>query len=548
MPRPSTGAEALLFALKDCGVAYLFANSGTDFPPVIEALAAHPGSCPIPVTIPHESAAVAMAHGYCLASGRPQAVMVHVNVGLANAAMGAINAASDNVPVILMSGRTPLTEHARPGARVSQIQYGQEMFDQTSLVREATKFNYELRYAEQAGQLATRAHALALSEPRGPVYLSLPREPLTEAFPADHHWPPAPQAAPGPVLPDPAAIAEAAALLAAAERPLVVCQRGDLAGALAPALEALGLPVIEPFTVRSVLPAASPVFAGYSPDLLKKADVILTIDSPVPWIERLHRPTSVKVIALGPDPLFGRAPVRSFQTDFSLSCDPARGIEALARAVIALAPDHSAWCAECAPYGDPPEVSETSPITGEYLSRAISDILGDGRVFTELGVTPEPMRLTRPNQLFTAPHSGGLGWALPAALGAALHDRHRLTIAAVGDGSYMFANPVACHQIAEAHGLPVLTIIKNNASWNAVRRAVTGAYPEGVAVRANVMPLTSLAPMPDFCAIARASRAHAERVEAPEDLSPALERAVRIIGTEGRQVLLDVAVQAGSNF
>ena len=135
-----TGADALLLALKACGVDYLFANAGTDFPPIIESFASLPAdNTPAPVMVPHETASVAMAHGYYLVTGRPQAVMVHVNVGLANAVMGVLNAASDNVPVLVMSGRTPLTETERPGHRSTPIHYGQEMFDQTSLVRDAVK-------------------------------------------------------------------------------------------------------------------------------------------------------------------------------------------------------------------------------------------------------------------------------------------------------------------------------------------------------------------------------------------------------------------------
>lgn len=118
----------------------------------------------------------------------------------------------------------------------------------------------------------------------------------------------------------------------------------------------------------------------------------------------------------------------------------------------------------------------------------------------------------------------------------------KLTIAAVGDGSYIFANPAACHQLAEALGLPILVIVKNNASWNAVRRSVVRAYPGGAAARANVMPLTSLAPLPDFAAIARASRAHGETVTRADALPEALARALHAIRKEGRAALLDVQV------
>ena len=144
--------------------------------------------------------------------------------------------------------------------------------------------------------------------------------------------------------------------------------------------------------------------------------------------------------------------------------------------------------------------------------------------------------------MFTAPHSGGLGWGMPAALGAQLHDRDRLCVACIGDGSYMFANPVACHQIAEAMELPILTIVKNNGIWNAVRRSVVNSYPGGKAASANRMPLVSLEPSPDFQMIAKASRGFAERVEEADDLPAALERALHAIRVEKRQALLDVRV------
>ena len=158
------------------------------------------------------------------------------------------------------------------------------------------------------------------------------------------------------------------------------------------------------------------------------------------------------------------------------------------------------------------------------------------------------MRIKAANRVFSNAHAGGLGWALPAALGAQLADRNRLVIACMGDGSYMFANPVACHQIAESLDLPILTIVKNNAMWNAVRRSVLKGYPDGAAVRMNHMPLTSLEPLPDFSLVAQASRAHSERIEDAQDLPEALSRAVDIIKTERRQALLDVSVAAGDDF
>ena len=178
--RVSAG-EAILRSLKLNGVDKLFINPGSDFAPVIEALAAV-DSDEIPEAIPaaHENVVVSMAHGYYLATGKMQAAAVHVNVGLANAVMGLLNAHSDNVPIFMISGRNPLTEGSRMGSRHTPIQYGQEMFDQTALVRETVKWDYELRYAENSADLVSRGCSVARMEPHGSVYMSLPREPLCE--------------------------------------------------------------------------------------------------------------------------------------------------------------------------------------------------------------------------------------------------------------------------------------------------------------------------------------------------------------------------------
>jgi acetolactate synthase-1/2/3 large subunit len=247
-----TGAEALLSAMKFHGVEFLFANAGTDFPPIIEALVKfNSDDVPKAVTVPHETASVGMAHGYYLVTGKTQAVMVHVNVGLANAVMGVINAASDNIPVLMMSGRTPITETGRSGGRMTPIQYGQEMYDQSSLVADIVKYHYEMRYPEQAEPLVSRALAAANSAPSGPVYLSLPREPLTEEFPRERVPPPSMRPPASPAHPDPDTLATAARWLEEAKSPLILVQRGDTDGQLSRFLQEFtmkyAIAVAEPF-------------------------------------------------------------------------------------------------------------------------------------------------------------------------------------------------------------------------------------------------------------------------------------------------------------
>src|SRR5688572_20228323 len=132
-----TVAEAYLELLAARRVEYFFGNAGTDFAPIIEAYARREAQgqvLPRPIAVPHEIPAVAMAHGYAMVTGRPQAVMVHVIVGAANALGGVINAARSHAPILFTAGRTPLTEGALPGSRNRQIHWAQESFDQGAMV------------------------------------------------------------------------------------------------------------------------------------------------------------------------------------------------------------------------------------------------------------------------------------------------------------------------------------------------------------------------------------------------------------------------------
>src|SRR5215831_2923384 len=117
-------AESYIARLGARGIEYVFANAGTDFAPIIEALSrAKDAKIPRFMTVPHENVAMAMAHGYYRIAGKPAAVMVHVTVGTANAINGLINAARDNVPLLLAAGRTPLTETGSIASRNRPIHW-----------------------------------------------------------------------------------------------------------------------------------------------------------------------------------------------------------------------------------------------------------------------------------------------------------------------------------------------------------------------------------------------------------------------------------------
>lgn len=560
LPVPQTAAEALLMRMKRVGIDYLFANGGTDFAPIIEAYARGATAglpMPEPVVVTHETAAVAMAHGYYLATGKPQAVMVHVNVGLANCVMGLINAASENIPLFMLAGRTPITEFDRTGARMTPIQYGQEMRDQSALVRESVKWDYELRYPEQATLLVDRAMSIAMSEPRGPVYLGLPREPLAEPWPDTLSVDGAVQASTGTLQPDPEQIGRVAELVSSAQNPLIVVQRSEPTGAFGRALSKFAndhaIAVAEFRGLRNVLPSSDPMACGSAVGpLVKNADLVIVIDAPVPWVQKNVQPADdVPVVHIGADPHFSRMPVRSYRTDIAIQSNPLAALNALATAIESDVGKNPGRHAEIAGRNaarmekvrSDALAGNGSPMTPAFLAASISDAMGENDVvFSELGAPLESMDLKGPNHGFTPPFSGGLGWGVPAALGAALADRDRVSIATVGDGSYIFSNPVACHQVAESLGLPLLTIVSNNGIWNAVRRAARDVYPDGEAVKMNQMPITSLSPVPDCVGIAKSSRAWAKRVEHGDELPGALNDALSVVRQENRQALLEVMV------
>src|SRR5882672_7078008 len=345
--KPETAADAWLGLMSARGIDYLFANGGTDFAPVVEAYAKGQKlgwRLPRIVIVPHENMGVAMAHGYAMVTGKPQAMMVHVGVGTANSINGLINASRQNIPILFTAGRTPLTESgALPAARNNYIHWAQEHFDQGGMLREFMKWDYELRHAEQVETVIDRALAIATSEPQGPVYVTLPREVLASPFSptVNAH---AQQVAATPPAADPDALARAAKMLATAQHPLLITANGGRTLESARAIEhlahALAVAVVHYRPRHLALSTEHPMHCGWDPHaLLKEADVVLVVDCDVPWIPKEGAPRpEAKVIHLGADPLFARYPLRGFRTDLALTGAVAPTLEALWRAAQKEAP------------------------------------------------------------------------------------------------------------------------------------------------------------------------------------------------------------------
>jgi acetolactate synthase I/II/III large subunit len=556
--RPIAG-EVFLQALAEHGVDFFFCNPGTDFPPIVEGFSRARGTnakLPRPVLVPHENLAVAMAHGAYAMTGRAQAVMVHVNVGTGNTINNLVNLSRDRVPLILAAGRTPITEKGSFGSRSRQIHWGQEMFDQAGMVRELVKWDYELRTPGQVADVVARAHEVSMTSPRGPVYLVLPREPLSAALaelPAI-----VPRPAPGAAHPDPAAIAQLAGWIAAAERPLIItaglgtADPATDARAVA-ALSALadrgGIAVVS-HNIRSLaLPSSHPMHAGFdSAPLVGEADLIIVLESDAPWYPGSQQPApGCRVAHIGEDPVFVRYPMRSFPSDLSIAASPGVVLAALDAALAGKALNvaarraklierHSARRARMAAQ------AKAEALNAATFSRAVGDCVGeDAIIFNEYPLALDYCPREKPGTFFGVSAAGGLGWGLGAALGAKLAAPEKLVVATVGDGAYMFTNPTVCHWVADKFNLPVLTVVFNNSRYGAVRRATLSMFKDGAAGEDDGQFLADLSPSPPFEEFVRAQGGHGERVETPQELVPALARA-RDAVRGGKQALVNVLI------
>jgi acetolactate synthase-1/2/3 large subunit len=565
----STGAEAFLAQMRALGtVRYMFANTGTDHGPLIEAMARTAGEDPRdirPIVVPHEQAAVSMAHGYYNVTQQPQMVLVHTLPGTANALGGVINAASCNVPLFLCAGRTPITEGELRGGKSQNIHWRQESRDQGSIVREFVKWDYEIRTNRNLAAVVSRAYKIAMSEPRGPVYMTLPREWLAEALESTQVLTADALAPATKAQADQASLEKTAEWLIGAESPLIVTKylgRNPEAGQyLVELADLLAIPVVQQLTNVN-FPTDHPLYLGTQiTKYVKNSDVLFFIDTDVPWEppSRSVLRDGVKIIHLERDPLFTGIPGWGFPADLPMTGCSDVSLPALTAIIrdklVAnklmkpkleerrrkIEAEHTAVINEMDASVE--AVKHQNPIHPYWLSKCIGAAMDDKTIIANETITSklaEVIHLNRPGSMFNTPLAGHLGWGLGAAIGMKLGAPDATVIAAEGDGSYMFCAPTACHFTAQKYQIPFLTVIYNNQVWNASLNAARGLFPDGVAARTGNFPGTDLSPSPNFELTAQACGAYAARVDEPDQLPDAIAKALKVVKEEKRQALLNV--------
>jgi len=556
-----TVGQAYLEILRARGIKYFFGNSGTDFGPIIDGLAklaADKKMHPMPITVPHEFVAVSMAQGYAMITGEPQVVMVHVIVGTGNASAAVMNASRLNVPMIFSAGRTPLTEEGMRGSRSNFIHWGQESFDQGSLLREFTRWDYELRNGDQVETVVDRALEMALGNPQGPVYLTLPREVLAQKMDSITIHPFRKNQAEA-LQPSTETLKRTAEVLRGAINPLIVTGRlgSDpiAVSALVSFAEALAAPVVTPASPFVSFPNTHDFHLGVSSaPYIKDADVVVVVECDVPWYPFQGKPPEdCKVIQIARDPNYSGIPIRNFPKDISIGGDPKLALELLAQELRSQ-PGNEKLSAERAEkiraehkrYRErlkqkAERASGQRPIDTAWLSYCVDQVRDtDTLIVNDHGVSQEQLSLSASASYFGGSPAGGLGWGIGGGLGMKLAHPEKTVIVSCGDGTYMFNNPTACHFVSQAYELPVLTIVCNNAIWHSTKAATQQVMPDGWAVSTDNFPLCNLTPSPRYEMIVAAHGGYGEMVDDPQQVLPALKRALKVVKEEKRQAVLNV--------
>jgi len=568
-------AHYFLEGLVDLGVDYIFANLGTDHVSLIEEMARwdkEGRKRPEMILCPHEVVAVHMAGGYALATGRAQAVLVHVDAGTANACMAIQNLFRYRLPVMLFAGRAPHTLHGElRGSRDSYVHFVQDPFDIASIVRPYVKWEYSLPSGVVVKEALARAGAFAHSDPPGPVYMMLPRETLAEEW-DEADMPAYPPARYGSVHAggiEPARAETIAKALMEAENPVAFAaylgRKPHAVAALDRLARACGIRIAEFNSIDLNIPQDSPCYAGIDPlPLLEGADLGLLLNSDVPFVpQSAKRATAMKWIQIDIDPLKSDFPMWGFPTDMRVQGDCAIVLQQVLEAVEARAGDsyRKRVAMRIASWSGAREAAAQRRAAAS-ANKGASGALNPAFVFATLSgklsqadivlneairngpILHEHIRRTQP-QSYVGLAGGGLGFSGGMALGLKLARPNRLIVQVIGDGGFHFSSPDSVYAVAQQYQIPILTIVLDNGGWQAVKSATQRVYPKGIAAETDQFQSRLMSGRQgerrDFSEIAKAFGAFGECVREPEELAAAIDRALAAL-TDGKAAVLHVHV------
>lgn len=501
-----TAADALLEALIESEVSYLFCNLGSDHTAIIESFAkAEKEGFTLPeiVLCPHESVALSAAHGYAMMTGEPQGVFVHTDVGTQNLGGALHNAYRGRIPVFIFAGETPLTMNdGIRGGRNSFVNYLQNVYDQNGIVRQYVKWEHTVKHSQNIKQLVYRGMQLAKTAPSKPVYLTAAREVLEDTIEkrpnGSKHW--------RPVEPPELSneqIDELLKVIKGAENPVLITsyfgRKMKAISTLVEFCEMFAIPVVEQNPGYLNFPRDHHLHVGFASDpFVKEADLILAIDVDVPWSFHEIEPKG-DVYYIDVDPAKEDIPLWNAPAKKRYFAASHQVIQRLVERGKLVPPDEEKihqrkekishihldqrkrWEEEIDHGGD--------TITPAWLSACIRDVVDEKTIILDETITNTAhvlkyIPLSTSGSYFG---SGGtsLGWNGGAAIGAKLAKPDHHVISLTGDGSFLFSIPSSVYWMANNYDTPFFTIIYNNKGWNATKMNYLKWYPEGVATERN---------------------------------------------------------------
>jgi acetolactate synthase-1/2/3 large subunit len=404
------------------------------------------------------------------------------------------------------------------------------------------------------------------SDPRGPVYLTFPRETLTElwsesairSYPGERFGPVAASGA------DAATIDVLATRLLTAEKPLLITAYSGRNHATPAILDRLarfaGIRVVEFSPLHMNMPQDSPCHGGFTAGKhVAEADVGLLVDVDVPWIPQ-DTPDDPRTwwAHVDIDAEKRAMPMWTFPGNLRIQGDSHRVLsdllvalearadagfrERAAKRVAALAEEQAARRKQAATlaadHGTPGQINP------HFLCAAVARALKPEDIILNEAIRNGPVVFqqvprTQPGTVVGLA-GGGLGFSGGMALGLKLAMPERTVVQFVGDGTFYFSNPQSTASVASQYGLPVFTVVLDNAGWGAVKAATLRVYPEGEAKTEGEFG-AALSPHMNFAKVAEASGAHGELISDPAEVEAAIARCLDAVHN-GRSALLHAKV------
>jgi len=546
------GRSAFLALLKQEGITHLFGNPGTTELPIMHALSEHPDLTYVLGL--QEALVVAMADGFSRASGRLVACNVHVAPGLGNAIGSLYNANFTGTPMILTAG-----QQEQGHGLTEPLLYGPLVPIATPLV----KWAVEVTRLEDLPRIVHRAAKLATTPPTGPVFIALPGDILNDEAGIDLGSPTRVETR---TRPADSLLGRLAARLLGAERPVIIAGdeivKSDALAAAARLAETIGCPAYQqsvPFGAHFLSEHAC--FMGALSrdqrqvrDLLSKFDLAIVLGAdPVRmsvWSEVEAMPTGLPVVHIG---LNDWDMGKNFAAEIAVRADLRETLLALIPALKTIGGSRLAERATRAMEGFA-KVNWASrrvalaeriatragarPIDGDFLTLQLADALPSDGILVNEGLTAarrlNDLLAYRDRFAYHALASGGIGWGLPAAVGAALAQAPRPVCCFSGDGSAMYA--IQALWTAAHMKLPITYVIANNGGYRIIKQRLLAFHGSDAFIGMDFKD-----PPVDFVGLAASVGVPAERIIEPEALAPALKRAFAAPGPK----LLDVVIEGG---